>query len=336
MSSSTSNSRAALAAVGFVFAVLSLCELALRLGEESISIDVAHLRSIPAIANRLNAGEGKRVLFLGSSIVREGVNLEDILQGIHDSGIDEPLTFEKVHPDDSRIAEWTYLVEHHFINPGRLPDVIVIGFAGSHLEDYHPIPWDRIAAYYASTQALPRIVFEEIDNFETRVQFVLAHFIRSFAYRERVGKRVFDLVVPHYRDSSRRINASLRREQLVTKQGEVEQYGRLEKLAELTNRHGVAVILVAMPLRANWEIPAELPKRASEIGVTLLDARNIPDFGQELFKDGLHMNATGAERFSKWLPTILAPSLLETNRRAPAAAADININPGRETQPDDD
>jgi len=326
MSSFTSSSKAALAALGVVFATLILCELSLRFLERSISIDVAHLRSIPTIAERLAAGDGQRVLFLGSSIVREGVDLNTVRRAVRGSGW-EPLTIDKVHPDDSRVVEWTHLVEHHFINAELSPDVIVIGFADTHLEDDNRIPWDRIGAYYTSTPNLARIITKEIDDFGTSAQFVLAHFLRTFAHRERVGKRVLDFVVPHYRKSSRRINSALRREELEATVSQERRYAWVQRLAELTRRNGVTLVLLAMPLRYSWEITPELRRRTSELNVKLIDARDIPGMDNQSYKDSMHMNALGAEQFSKWLLDLLAPVLLEASGQTEKAIDDFDIGP---------
>ena len=93
-----------MAALGVVVTTLLICEAGLRVGERSISIDVAHLRSISSIAKRLAEGKGQRVLFLGSSIVREGVDLDVVRAAAPGTGL-VPLTVAKVHPDASRVVE---------------------------------------------------------------------------------------------------------------------------------------------------------------------------------------------------------------------------------------
>jgi hypothetical protein len=308
MSSSISSSKAGLLAIGFVVATLLLCEIGMRAFEQSISIDVQHLRSIPGIAERLSEGEGKRVLILGSSIVREAVDLDAIQAAVPDSGI-EHLTVEKVHPDASRIAEWTHLVRHHFIDTGRSPDVIVVGFADTQLDDNNPVPWDRIAAFYSSGSDLRRILFDDIDDFGTRVQFVLAHYLRSFAHRDRVGKRILDLVVPHYRQSIRRVNEALNEVRQKTAEADEHRYSRLERLADLASENGIMLVFLAMPLRDEWEFRPELSRRMEQMSARVIDGRHIPGIGLQSFRDRLHMNTSGSQRLSGWLAGALVATL---------------------------
>src|SRR5687767_1062645 len=122
MSSSTSSFRTELKVLALVVAALAACELVVRLREQALSLDVRHIRQIPEISARLAQGEGLRLLFIGNSMTRYGVEPEILGREITAQGI-APLRIERVFPDATALPDWYYAFQHHFVAPDRPPDV---------------------------------------------------------------------------------------------------------------------------------------------------------------------------------------------------------------------
>lgn len=192
-------------------AALLLCvvEGAFRLFEGSLSVDLQHIGEIPDLVGDLSEAPGRRIAFLGNSLTRAGVAPRVFLAESEKSGLG-PVSIARVYPDDSRIGEWIYVFEHYFADPRRLPEVLVVGFARDQLVDRYDLALERIAAFYTSASDIPGIFRSDVHRFAERVEFLLAYTSRAFALRERVSRRVLAALIPRYRETSRRMNESLR------------------------------------------------------------------------------------------------------------------------------
>src|SRR5918997_704782 len=167
MSLSTSSFRSELKVLALVFVVLAACELVVRLREQSLSLDVRHIRQIPDISERLAQGDGGgghqhllRVLFIGNSMTRHGVEPEIIEREMSAQGT-APLRIERVFPDASALPDWYYAFKRFFDAPQRAPDVLVICFAAGDLQDSLPVHSWRLAQYYTTFSDVPEVFRED-------------------------------------------------------------------------------------------------------------------------------------------------------------------------------
>lgn len=140
-----------------VLGMFVLLELGFRFAGQKLSKDIAHLRSFPEIAAELAempASNGTRVLFLGNSLTRYGVDpntFRDVLQQKYGQVVQGI----KLNPDNTALADWFYAYRTYFSRRGIKPDVLIIGFEGGHLRDaasHHP---DRLAHVTALCRIVP-------------------------------------------------------------------------------------------------------------------------------------------------------------------------------------
>lgn len=303
--------------------VLAGGELFVRLRESALSLDVQHIRRIPSIAENLTRGEGGRVLFLGNSMTRNGVDVPIVEQELRAEGLTAPLRVERVYPDASGLAEWYYAFNHFFVEAGRLPDALIIGFAANDLSDNRPPQPARLAQYYTGARDVPEVFANDVRDFEARAEFLLSGASASFANRTRMRERALDLVIPHYRRSAQEIN---RAQQALKNKGGAPAavaltYRRLERLGQLAAGRGVRVILVAMPQREPYQLDPQLQPAVERAGMTLIDARGAPGLGGESFEDEMHLTPDGAAVYSRHLARQLAPSLRDVFARPRPAEA---------------
>lgn len=289
--------------------VLAGGELFVRLRESALSLDVQHIRRIPSIAQELMRGEGGRVLFLGNSMTRNGVDVPIVEQELRAEGLNSPLRIERVYPDATGLAEWYYAFNHYFVAAGRLPDVLIIGFAANDLSDNRPPQPSRLAQYYTGAGDVPEVFAHDVKDFEARAEFLLSRLSASFANRTRMRERALDMFIPYYRESAQEIN----RAQQVMKKKEgapaAPTYRRLERLGRLAASRGVRVLLVAMPQREPYELDQQLQPTIERAGMTLIDARAPDGLGREAFVDEMHLSTDGAAVYSRHLARQLASPL---------------------------
>ena len=309
MSSSTSSFRTELKVGALVLLVLAGGELFMRLSERLLSLDVQHIRRIPSIAEDMTRGEGRRVLFLGNSMTRNGVDARVVENELRAQGLTEPLRIERVYPDATALAEWYYAFNHYFVAAGRLPDVLIIGFAANDLSDNRPPQPSQLAQYYTGARDVPEVFARDVKDFEGRAEFLLSGLSVSFANRTRVRERALDMLIPHYRESAQEINRAL---QAMKKKGGASfalTYRRLELLGRLAASRGVCVILVAMPQREPYELDPQLQPIIERAGMTFTDARAPSGLGGEGFVDEMHLSPNGAAIYSRYLARQLASPL---------------------------
>ena len=91
-----------------------LLESSIRLGSQLLSIDDAHIKSVPDLISELAECKSPRILFIGNSLTREGVDLKELkkeldIAGLHDANI------AAVFPDDTTPIHWQYIVKNHVL-----------------------------------------------------------------------------------------------------------------------------------------------------------------------------------------------------------------------------
>lgn len=309
MNLSTSNFRSELKVIAVVLLVLALCEFAMRSVEKSLSLDVRHIREIPAIADKMVQQPGTRVLFIGNSLTRCGVDEKVFTTETSAAGV-TPLSVASVYPDGSSILIWHYVLKNFFINPEKKPDVLVINFAVKHLQDGQAFNVPAMGSFYAGTKDIPEVFSKDIKNFGDRVEFLLSSGLCSFANRTRVSPRVLDALAPSYRTSMERINMStavhaLRRQPKT----EAPSYNRLQRLLASAAENKIRVIVVAMPVAEPYELDPAVANIVEAAGMTFIDARETRDLSPKLFPDGYHMSPEAATIYSRHLAQLLAEPL---------------------------
>lgn len=285
-----------------VLLVMASCELAVRVFERRL----ADLNA-PAASKKLVQGEGQRVLVLGNSLVRDDVNTQVLEEELRAQGAG-PIRVERVYLQNTLVSDWYYAFKSHFVDTGRLPDTLIICYANNHLQDY-AIQRPFVARYYSTARNIPEIFRDDVQDFDGRVEFLLAAGSASFTHRTGVQRRVLDLLIPHYRESAVRINDFLNAMTSKKLARYQPTYRRLERLIQMAQNHGVRVIIVALPVKNSYTIAPEIKNIAERNGVTLLDARFVEGLSEENYNDGMHLNSDGSNILSRSLARRLAEYL---------------------------
>jgi len=293
-----------------VAAGLLLGEIAMQAVQNRLSIDVGHLRSFRSQADELiSAAEHPQVLFLGNSMTRHGI-APDVFEeefsactGVHPAVI-------KINPDNTALADWFYAYRNYFYKLEQAPDVVVLGFEGGHLRDRPTLHPGRLAQYYCQPDDWPELCRYDLKTFEERVSYRICSVSAMCSNRDRLQRRILDMLIPEYRDGSQQLNQ--RQTHLAEQKLPAPTYHRLQEFLEMVHSQHVTLVLVAMPIAAPYELDPELMQVIAKNRVRLLDCRNLPGIVPEMFPDGVHMTTHASLIYSRYLADQLSQESVPT------------------------
>lgn len=265
----------------------------MRMVRGYLSKDLVHIESISGAIDRLVDSNGARVVFLGNSLVREGIVKDQLVGHLSET---TPVSVAQVYPDATNIGDWLEIYRHHVTEPRNGHEVLIVGFAEDHLTDASPVHVRQLAQNYTTWNAAMRLFKEESLSFDSRAEFLLARYSTAFANAERVHRRVLERIIPYYRVSAARMNETNPGQR--TAEAPRPTYRRLKELIRLTNESNVRMVVVAFPVGSHYELDAGLPGLLKQSGVTFVDAREFEGITPDMFPDGYHMNDAAAMIFS--------------------------------------
>jgi len=297
---------------------VSACEGVVRLIGGSLSLNIRHIRAIPAIATELAGSPKPRTLFLGASQIRLGIDLEAWRTGLASLGI-EPGTVRKVVPDDSWVSEWYYVVLNQFVERRAVPDLAVVGFTSTdHVSD-RKVRGGRSGAFYGKTGNIPELFSQDLHGLAEQADFLIGHALLIYGFRDTLQKRVGDYFIPGYRRGARQVNAWVRAAPAEADGTEApgrseRTYGCLSRFARLFRDHDADLLMVALPTPTGRELDPGIREALESGGAAFIDGRVVPGLGPEDFLDNVHLNERGAEKFTKWLVPRAARFVVEASR----------------------
>jgi len=272
-----------------------------------LSLDILNIHRIPMVARTLGRSHGRRLLFLGNSLTRLGVDLALVRHLFQRDGMS--VVCDKVNPDDTTIPDWYYAFERYF-EGSSAPDDLVVGYVLNQLSDSSTVHPERIAAYFGGWRAASEVFAYDLPGFDDRVEYVLASTLVMFSEKERIRNRVLSLVVPDYRVSAQRLNQL----ESVSSHTVGGTYLRLERLLKLCAARRVRMSVIAMPLPSLYEIDRSLVTTLESHGALFLDMRNVPGISPDSFPDGYHLGPQAAEVYSRQLVLNLEREVLLHSR----------------------
>ncbi len=298
-----------------VVSLFLLLEATIRLGGEILSKDIAHLRSFPKIARRMaqfDPQQGTRILFLGNSLTRHGVDQDAFAETVKQEG-GGVVQSVKMNPDNTDLSDWFYAYRTFFSRPGIKPDVLIVGFEGVHLRDAPSRHPDRLAQYYCTWSDWPDLCQYDLKTFEDRVYFVLCRYSAAFGNRDRIQKRLLDKLIPDYRAGMDELNS---RRNEINKAGKNNKkkkkeltYEKLQKLIAIADSQGTKIVLAAMPVPDAYQFDPKFLELVENSSAVLVDCRKVEGITEPMFFDGLHMDEQAAKIYSSELARKLSAVL---------------------------
>jgi len=292
--------------------IVGLADVGLRFAEARLSLDVRHIRSFPALARDLSAGPSPRVVFLGNSLTRHGVDAQAWTSAMEQLAAPKGV-MTKFVPDDTTMPDWYYVALNQLIRPRHKPDVLVIGFSLNQLSDER-IEARRLGAYFCDFENTRELFGKDLDGFAPKVDFLVGRLCRMYGVRDEIQARFGDKFIPGYQEGVRHLNELQRRELAAANhsaEGRTNSYEVLDRALTLWRAQRIEVVLVAMPIPSRYEIDPLVIQKARAAGARLIDARDLPALTPADFPDGYHMGSRGAKVYTQFLAEQLAGTLKE-------------------------
>lgn len=285
-----------------ILAIVLAGEVTLRASMPIVSGTLKHIKEIPYAAEMLSKSEGMRILFLGNSMINNGIDVK-IIRGELEKNSMSIINVAKINPDGTDLWDWYFLYKNNFFLQSNPPDLIVLGFRSDFVDDRRQPNPSRLAANFSGLNDLPELIDFGMTGRGEITEYLLASSICLYAHREAIRNRLMDWIVPYYRESTAKIGANAWKAQSEAG-GEVQgeySYRRLEGLLRLVRSKGGMVVLVAMPTRNKYELKKEIVLTIEKSNAVLMDLRVVRGLSEGNFIDAVHLNSAGAELLSREL-----------------------------------
>jgi len=320
MNSSTSSFSNEVKAILLALLIVGLADVGLRLAEARLSVDVRHIRSFPEITRKLSHEPSPRVVFLGNSLTRHGID-----PAVWTSAIGELASpkgsMAKLVPDDTTMPDWYYVALNNLIRPGNKPDLLILGFASNQLTDER-IEASRLGAYFCDLGNLPELFTKDLQGFTAKVDFLAGRVCRLYGVRDEIQTRAGDKFIPGYQASVTRLNEIRRREPVRPPNDQkAKSYELLDRALKLWRAQGIEVVLVAIPTPSSYQIDEAVIQKVQATGARLIDARQLPALSPEDFPDGYHMGPRAAQIYTRFVAEKLSDALKQNPSQIHVAAS---------------
>lgn len=289
--------------------LLLVLEAGARVFETRLSKDVQHLRELPAQAEKLRAAsqDAFKIVVLGNSLARCGVDVPLLTKELKQQ-LQREVVVAVMHPDGSRVEEWAYGYRCYFQHMGALPDVVLLVTGRLHLTDQLKSVSD-MGAFYVSGQDVSAFAKTLCHGVEDTSRFWVARLSALFAHADRVQPLLFYRFVPGYDETAQAINQRAIRRPPDGPQSEAKKVtcNTLAFLLDGSKPSVVRFLIASAPLPEPYQLPAEVMDAARLAGASVVETGATLALPPERFPDQYHLNAQGAEAFTK----VLLPALLD-------------------------
>lgn len=281
--------------------VFGAVELGMRVMEDKLSLDLKHINVIPSIVEDLDRQPAPHIVFLGNSLTRVSVQTKVIMEVWP-----EAPSMARIHPDDTTLLDWHYVYQRYLGKAQLRPNLIVVSFVRSQLDDHQELHIDRLGSHFAGFQFVREVFKHDVRETGDRMEFLLAGLFCTMANRERVQDRVL-ASIPGYKELAKAINRSVRAktDKPVTPSG-AHSHTRLQRFLAAARAHGDKLLFVAIPLPISYRIAEELRAAIQEGGASLIDMQDVEPLTSRDFPDGYHLSEEAAPRFSRALGRAMA------------------------------
>jgi hypothetical protein len=292
-----------------LLALIALVDVGLRLTDSRLSGNLAHVEAIPNIIAAAGQPERRSLLVLGNSLTNNGIAPEVVNAHLPEMAV------AKVTPDATGLWDWQCLLDHQVVQRSDVQfDTVVIGFAWHLLSDQSRVDASRLGALYCELGDLAHARGVGLRNSGDIGEFLAAKVLRTYALRDTLRNRFFQVSVPHYVEFTQATNSARAGvTEHPTPQAastETYTYQTFSGLVDRLKRKGTRVILVAMPVRQAYAVDPELHSLRDRGVLELIDLRQLPGIEATHYLDGIHLNSTGQQILSRALAENLAAELL--------------------------
>lgn len=289
-----------------LLALLAALEVMFCISGHHLSHDIENIREISRTAKTLAAAPPQRVLFIGNSITQAGLDPTLFTAEAKQHGADPQLSVYTAYPDSSHATIWDYLLDRYFIEPGQLPEDVVIVTGRVHLLDA-PTNQAQLGAYYVSWSDVPYYLRHDAPSADSLIEFMLGKSFTLMTLRNRVSPRLFNVLLPYYQENWFILNRAAMKGALVAKpdtQSEAPTT-HLKHLVQGLKQRGIRLTVVVAPMPRPYVMHPSVVATLAREQVGVLDLNPIPGLTADHFADEDHLNNLGKEIFTRALSAAL-------------------------------
>jgi hypothetical protein len=288
--------------ISLIFIMLFI-ELMLRSQASNLSGNIRHIRQIPEIASRLNQ-QTPSLLFLGNSLTNNGIDPAVFQARLPDL---KTRIVEKIVPDASSLSDWYCIVSNNIASLDHPPRVLVVGFAWLQLSDQYPVNASRLGGFFCSVTDTSALSAMGLTNHTQVLDFLAGAGSQVYLNREAIRNRLLDVLVPNFRSVTQEMNANpgLTRKQPNTQAPIVHSHSTLIRFSRMAQETGIKLVLVAMPVKDEYQLNPDLVETVKKHQIAFLDMRHTPGLENNMYLDPIHLNEVGRHRFSLALANAL-------------------------------
>jgi hypothetical protein len=284
-------------------AVAAAMELSARVGLDRASKIQRRMVQEYAAAKAIGQDgvRGRHVLVVGNSLLDEGVQFDGLARALGSS-----YDTRRYMVEQTVYYDWLYALRRLY-GEGARPDVVVVMLATGHWLS-PAIRGDYSAHYLMSRADLPRVA-RDLDMHPTQATDLMFAGVSKF-WSARAEMRTFVLghLMPDLGTFLNFSSAVDRRPMIDADITPVLQQ-RVARMRDTVAAHGTRLVLLVPPMLNAQDGSAGLIRAAQADQVAVLRPVASGTFGPELYRDGFHLNAEGAARFTDRLIPELAGAL---------------------------
>lgn len=277
------------------------------------SRDIVRFASYPARATELCQQSGLRIAFVGNSATQCGVHPEKFVAGLPNPHR-QPIHVEMFLADGSAINTWHYMVKQSFWRPRQNPDWIIVNYFDTGLQDGNFLEIGRLAQFFTTADDWDELRELDLPDVSHRIEYLLATQWATFAARDRIKKRVLNVMVPDYKDFAEELNHAQHQQDKAraAKTPAAVTHRTLERFLASAVEHRTKVIFVAFPTEPSdagklYALHPDAEKLIRDAGMHSIDLRSVPGLLREHYEDDIHLTPAGALLYTRRLVEAVAP-----------------------------
>jgi hypothetical protein len=276
-------------------------EFGLRAVGNRLSRNERHIAEFPALSKEATTAARPRILLLGNSLVRLGIDEAVLKEDLAKQGVAVG-SVTKMVPDMSTSLDW-YAAYRTYFTAEQHPDIVIVSSFAHHYNDGEPVDARVLGWHFSCWADVPELFRCDIRGFGDRAEFLLSHVSAIYGMRKEV-LHVMEKIIPNYVQGAYRVNESARALAATRAAGRTvtppkPTYNRLSRFMALLRQQHVSAIFVAMPPDTKWD--PQLPDAVKAGGMEFLDCREVPGIMPGHFSDGYHLSPEGARIFTRYL-----------------------------------
>jgi hypothetical protein len=264
------------------------------------SKDLSRFTTYDQRSRKLATSTGVRVAFVGNSWTDRGIDEKEFARILG-------VSCDKFVADGSYVNTWYWIIECEFWKRNLKPDLIIMNFCETGLEDGKEIEIGRLAQFFTDRSDWTALFQRDIKGFEPRVEFVLSSFWATYAVRERIKERTLGLI-PDYKIFTQKVhdvNVQHDKKPIQGSKG-IVTLQTLERLCDRACEKETRLLFVAFPALSNqpgpgYAVPEEARELIAKKGQLFVDLRVVPGLEPRYYDDAWHLNPEGQAIYTRYL-----------------------------------